>query len=170
MKILNDKSTNSAAVQNALLEKYQHHDVKMKYLYRILQTDKPLSIDALFYRCMQLEQSFRETFLSSISQTAVTLLKKEIIPEHDQMTRRELNASKVMYIAIDCIDLIMNTYEPDFDEVCKETNKNLKEKNRLKLMKNSGIGTCIIYATIRFKCIHFCIMVFKFPYFSMNVK
>lgn len=139
MKILHNKSTNSVDIQNALLEKYQFNDVKMKYLYRKLQTDRPLSIDALFYRCMQLEQSFREKFLSLISQTAVTLLKKEIIFEHDQMTQRELNASKVMYIAIDCIDLIMNTYELDFDEVCKETNKDIKQKNRLKLMKNSGI-------------------------------
>lgn len=143
--ILHNKSTNSAVGQNALLEKYQYHDVKMKYLYHVLQTDRPLSIDALFHQCMRLEQSFREKYLDIISQTAVTLLKKEIIPEHDQMTQRELNACKFMYAAIDCIDLIMNTCEPDFDEVCKETNQHIIEKNRLKLMKNSGTGSCIMY-------------------------
>lgn len=144
IKILHNKKTNSVDVKNTLVDKYQYHDVKMKCLYRILQTDRPLDIDALLYQCMQLEQSVREAFLNVISQTAITLLKKEIIFEHDQMTQREMNASKVMYIAIDCIDLIMNTFEPDFDEVCKESIKNHKEQNQLKLTKNSGIDIFIL--------------------------
>lgn len=133
----NIKSRNTAAVQDSFLEKYQYHDVKMNYLYHILKMEKPFGIDELLYQCMLLEQSFREKYLDLISQTAVTLLKRELFFEHDQMTQRELNASKTMYMAIDCIDLIMSTYEPDFDEVCKELNEN-EEQRQYMLMTNSG--------------------------------
>ncbi|XP_025202638.1 uncharacterized protein LOC112599790 [Melanaphis sacchari] len=125
---LEDKST--------FIEKYHYHDEKMKYLYHILQTENSKSIEELLNQCMQLKQSLKEKYLDIISQTAVILLKKEIIFEHNQMNQHELNAHKIMYITMNCIDLIMNTYEFDHNEVCQELYKNSGE-NQLKLINNS---------------------------------
>lgn len=95
----------------------------MAYLYRSLKikesNNQILSIDELLVKCMALEQSLREKSLRSISQTAAVLLKKEIIFGYEQMTPRELNAHKSMYVAMDCIDLLMDTYEPDYEEACQ---------------------------------------------------
>lgn len=115
----------------------------MAYLYRSLQikdnNNQNMSIDELLVQCMALEQSFREKSLRSISQTAAVLLKKEIILGHEQMTPRELNAHKSMYVAMDCVDLIMDTYEPDYNEACQvETKKQWAVYNQLKSMKTYG--------------------------------
>lgn len=104
----------------------------MNYLYRVTQTEKPLSIDELFSQCMRLEKSFREKYLDVISRTAVTLLNKDILPENDRMNQHELHAYKTMYVAVDCIDLLLSTYEPDFNEVLQEENIKLTNKIRRK--------------------------------------
>jgi len=141
--VLYAKSTNTdrqnVLLENksSLIEKYHYHDEKMKYLNHILQTENPKSIDELFYQCMQLKQSLKEKCLNSISQTAVSLLKNEMFFEHNQMTKHELNAHKTLYITMDCIDLIVNTYESDFYEVCKELHKNTRE-NQPQPLNDSG--------------------------------
>jgi len=122
---------------SSFIEKYHYHEEKMKYLYHVLQTENPKSIEELLRQCMRLKQSLKEKCLDLVSQTAVTLLKKEIFFEHSQMTQHELNAHKTMYIAMDCIDLIMSTYEPDHYEVCQELYKNVGE-NKPKSVKYSG--------------------------------
>lgn len=109
----------------------------MKYLYHTLQTEDTKDIEELLYQCMQLKQSLKEKCLDLISQTAVTLLKKEIFFEHSQMTQHELNAHKTMYITMDCIDLILSTYEPDHYEVCQELCSNFVE-HKPKSVKYSG--------------------------------
>lgn len=116
--------------KSAVIEKYQYHSDKMKQLYRILNTENPLSIEECLRQCMELEQSFREKFLDLISHTAVILLKKEFILKCDGNTQHELNAYKTMYITMDNIDLILHTYEPDYDEVEQELNKNSTDLNR----------------------------------------
>lgn len=120
------------------VERYQFHEGKMKYLYRKLQVEKPLSIDELSSQCMQLEQSVRDEFLDLIGQTAVTLLKKEVITGHNGMTRRKLFANKTMFVALDFIDLILNTYESDYDEACLQLEQNVSGKNSPKLLENLG--------------------------------
>ncbi|XP_026807747.1 uncharacterized protein LOC113550231 [Rhopalosiphum maidis] len=107
----------------SFIEKYHYHDEKMTYLYHTLQTENSKSIEELLYQCMRLKESLKEKCLNLISQTAVTLLKKEIVFEHSQMNHHELNAHKIMYITMDCIDLIISTYEFDHDEVCQEMYK-----------------------------------------------
>lgn len=135
--------------QNELfsVEKYQYHDEKMKQLYNILQTEEAITIDELFYQCMRLEHSFREKYLDLISQTAVILLKREMIFEQDHMNKQsqyELHAHKTIYVALDNIDLLMNTYEPDYNEVCQDNlKKNLVDPNIPKSKKS--IGNCITY-------------------------
>lgn len=109
----------------------------MKYLNHVLQTENPKSIEELLCQCIRLKQSLKEKYLDLISQTAVTLLKNEIFFEHSQMTQHELNAHKTMYITMDCIDLIVSTYEPDYYEVCQELCKNFGE-NKPKSVKYSG--------------------------------
>ncbi|XP_029342358.1 MYCBP-associated protein-like [Acyrthosiphon pisum] len=122
---------------SSFIKKYHYHDEKMKYLYHILQTEDTKDIEELLNQCMQLKQSLKEKCLDLISQTAVTLLKKEIFFEHSQMSQHELNAHKTMYITMDCIDLILSTYEPDHYEVCQELYSKFGE-NKLKSVKFSG--------------------------------
>lgn len=130
------------------VEKYQYHDDKMKQLYNILQTKATISIDELFYQCMRLEQSFREKYFDLISQTAVILLKREMIFEYDHLIKQsqhELHAHKTMYVAMDSIDLLMHTYEPDYNEVCHDyLKKNLIDPNIPKSKKSAGNITKII--------------------------
>jgi len=109
----------------------------MKYLYHILQTEGTKDIEELLYQSMQLKQSLKEKCLDLISQTAVTLLKQDIFFEPSQMTQHELNTHKTMYITMDCIDLIMNTYEPDHYEVCQEL-CSIFDEHKPKTMKYSG--------------------------------
>jgi len=104
------------------------------------RTEKPLSVEELLYQCMRLEQSFREKFLDVISQTAVTLLKETVIFESGRTNQHELNAFKTMYVAMDCIDLTLNAYEPDYDEVLQELNTKLTNKNLPK--SSSAISEC----------------------------
>lgn len=120
-----------------ITDKYQYHDEKMKHLYHILQTENPKSIEELLDQCIRLKESYKEKYLDLISQTAVTLLKKEMFNDYDLMTQYELNAHKTMYITMDCIDLILNTYKSDHDEVCQELNKNSVE-DQLKSVNSSG--------------------------------
>jgi len=112
----------------------------MNYLYRITRTEKRLSVDELLCQCMRLEQSFREKFLDVISRTAVTLLKVNAVFGSGRTNPHELNALKTMYVAIDCIDLTMNAYEPDYDEVIHELNTESTNKNLPK--SSSTIGEC----------------------------
>ncbi|XP_015364671.1 PREDICTED: uncharacterized protein LOC107162332 [Diuraphis noxia] len=109
------------------IKKYHYHDEKMEYLNHVLQTENTKSIEELLCQCMLLKESLKEKYLDLISQTAVTLLKNEIFFERSLITQHELNAHKTMYITMDCIDLIMSTYEPDHYEVCQELYKNFSE-------------------------------------------
>lgn len=136
--ILAEKSVVSSPKSIDEIGKYQTHKNKMMCLYRVLQTDKRFSIDELLWRCMQLEQSFRELFVDLISHTAVALLKKKVVFGHSQTTLYELNAHKTMYIALDCIDLIINTYEPDYDKACQQLKLNASRKNVSKRMESLG--------------------------------
>lgn len=120
------------------VEKYYYHIDKMNYLYILLHKDKLLSIEELLYQCMRLEQKCKEKYLNLISQTSVILLKNENIFEYEQMSRHELNAHKTMYIALDCIDLLMNTYEPDYDEACQKLKNNLMSQHLLNLVSSPG--------------------------------
>lgn len=118
-------------IKSAVIEKFHYHSNKMKYIYRLLKTENHFSIEECLCQCMRLEQSFREKFLDIISHTAVILLKKEFILKCGKITQYQLNAYKTMYITMDNIDLIMHTYEPDYDEVEQESlNKNSTSLNR----------------------------------------
>lgn len=112
----------------------------MKDLYRVTRTEKPLDINELLSQCMRLERSFREKFLNAISRTAVTLVNENIFYESGgHVNRYELkNAYKTMYVAIDCIDLMLNAYKPDYDEV-------LQELQDTKLMAKNGNSVRIYY-------------------------
>lgn len=114
----------------------------MKHLYRIFKSKNFLSIDELLCLCMQLDKLFREKFVDLISQTAVVLLRKEIIFNYGQMTQRELNTHKTMSVAMDCIDLIMYTYEPDYNEACLHFNNSMDQNfQNLTILS----GTYLIY-------------------------
>jgi hypothetical protein len=124
--VKNNFTENKAAVIN----KYQYHNDKMNRLYRMLETENHLSIDECLCHCMGLEESFREKFLDIINHTAVILLKREFILERGEITQYELNAYKTMYITMDNVDLILHTYEPDYNEVEQESNNNLTGFNQ----------------------------------------
>lgn len=124
--VKNNFTENKAAV----IKKYQYHNDKMKHLYCMLKTENYLSIEECLCHCMGLEESFREKFLDIISHTAVVLLKREFILKRSDITQYELNAYKTIYITMDNIDLILHTYESDYDEVEQESNNNLMDLNQ----------------------------------------
>lgn len=137
---LTNKIVKNVFCDSLFVDRYYYNDDKMNYLYRAMQSKKSLSIDELLCQCMQLEESFRENYLNLISRTAVTLLKKEVVPNHDKMTNRELNAHKTVLVAMDCIDLLLSTYEPDYDEACQKINSYLMNPNLQNTTNSSGSG------------------------------
>lgn len=99
--------------------RYRHAEGRMGRLSRALHRDgRPASVEDLLRQCAQLERSRGERLTDAVARTAVTLLQDDAVPGHERMTGRELNAHKSVLVAVDCVDLLLATYEADFSEAC----------------------------------------------------
>lgn len=136
----------TAIIQNVLGRnrgRYRVDANRMNSLCRSLGKERPAAtVDDLLDQCVRLERSRREHMLDVISQTAVALLYEDVI-SLGSMTPRQLNAHKSMYVAMDCIDLLLYTFEPDYDdEVDRHWNNRQSDLNMQlsasSLKKSSG--------------------------------
>lgn len=126
----------TAIVQNVLGRnrgRYRVDENRMNNLCRSLGRERPAAtIDDLLDQCVQLERSRREHMLDVISQTAAVLLYEDVV-SLGSMTPRQLNAHKSMYVAMDCIDLLLYTFEPDFDDEVDRRRNNRQSDSSMRL-------------------------------------
>ncbi|VVC38463.1 Hypothetical protein CINCED_3A023853 [Cinara cedri] len=121
------------------MDQYHYHGRKMDRLYSAMHitNEGPVTIDDLMYRCTRLGRSLQDKYSELVGRTAVTLLKREMVCGHGvQMTRSELNAHKVMFVALNLVDLTLNAYESDYNEACQEL---LQKKSSISMKKKGSI-------------------------------
>lgn len=120
----------------------------MERLYGAMRvTEGPVTVDELMRRCTRLERSLTDKYSDLVGRTAVTLLKNQVVCGPGVwMTRRELNARKAVFVALNFVDLTLNAYEPDYDEAYREL-KNTSSNTNKKGLNFLGYDSWTPYLT-----------------------